>query len=263
MQPAILTASIRKQVASLRQSRHRRDEGLFVIEGTRAVLDSVECFEVVYLIATSRWLGENSALLPQGLPTPLVAKNDEMERISSMSTPQGVLAVCRMPQQAEAPDKLAYGELILALDKVQDPGNMGTIIRIADWMGVTTILASHDTVDIYNPKVVQSTMGALARVNVIYVDLEETLGRFGRDVEIYGTFLDGDDIYGSRLTVGGVVVMGNEGNGISDDVGRLVSKRLRIPSYPRGRQTVESLNVSVATAITLAEFRRRANANQP
>lgn len=254
-----LTTSVRKLITSLKQSRHRREEGLFVIEGTRSVLDTASWFDVVYLVATGVWMEEFGDKLPDGLPVPMVTTRDVLERMSSVNTPQGVMAVCRIPEDMGAPQTLQPDELILALDKVQDPGNLGTIIRVADWMGVTTVLASHDTVDVYNPKVVQSTMGALARVRVHYVDLPAALKQLGTSVPVYGTFLDGKDIYDTGLTTGGVVVMGNEGNGISPEVERFVNKRLFIPPYPSDRTTVESLNVSVATAITLAEFRRRVN----
>jgi TrmH family RNA methyltransferase len=258
MQSENLTAATRKLIASLKQSRHRRETGLFVIEGTRSVLDSASLFEVEYLIATSAWVDEFGSQLPKGLPQVQIARRDDIERMSSLSTPQGVMAVCKIPAAKPVPTRLANDELILALDRVQDPGNLGTIIRVADWMGVTTILASTDTVDLYSPKVVQSTMGSLARVNVIYVNLPEVLAQLGKNAAVYGTFLDGDNIYSGELTQGGIVVMGNEGNGISREVEATVTQRIRIPSYPEHRDTVESLNVSIATAITLAEFRRRA-----
>lgn len=251
-----ISVATRKFIASLRLAKHRRSEGLFVIEGTRAVLDTVPFFEVVHLAATRRWLDEHGGDLAEGMPEPLLAREDEMERMSSLSTPQGVLAVCRMPQ-AGILEPPAPGELMLALDRIQDPGNLGTIIRVADWFGVTRILASADTVDVYNPKVIQATMGAVARVKVLYCDLAETLRSFGGEVPVYGTFLDGDDIYRAELSPGGIVVMGNEGNGISAPVGECVTGRIKIPPYPAGRMTVESLNVSMATGITLAEFRRR------
>lgn len=252
-----ISTSTRKLIASLRQSRHRREQGLFVIEGTRAVLDTIPFFEVEHFVATTRWLDAHGGEIPQGMPPVTVARNEDMERMSSLATPQGVLAVCRMPERCPRQDFDA-GELVLALDKVQDPGNLGTIIRVADWFGVTRILASDDTVDIYNPKVVQATMGALARVEVEYCDLPVALGR-ARDagVAIYGTFLDGDDLYAAGLTPGGIVVMGNEGNGISAEVAAVASRRIKIPAFPPGRVTVESLNVSMATGIVLAEFRRR------
>lgn len=252
-----ISASTRKLIASLRQPRHRREHGLFVIEGTRAVLDTVPFFEVEYLAATSSWLEEFGGSLPEGLPGVLVARPDDMERMSSLTTPQGILAVCRIPRPD---DGYAFdpSELVLALDRVQDPGNLGTIIRVADWFGVTRILASEDTVDVYNPKVVQATMGALARVQVEYCGLVEVLTHAREHgVAVYGTFLDGDNLYSARLTPGGIVVMGNEGNGISAEVGEAVSHRIKIPPFPAGRLTVESLNVSMAAGITLAEFRRR------
>lgn len=223
--------------------------------------DTAGFFDVAFLVATAAWLDEHAAALPPAIGRVAVAKNDDIARMSSLNTPQGVIAVCRMPEAPEMPELLAPDELVLALDKVQDPGNLGTIIRVADWMGVRRILASADTVDVYNPKVVQATMGAIARVEVIYTDLPAALARLGQETPVYGTFLDGANIYDSPLSRGGIVVMGNEGNGISDEVGALVSRRLLIPPYPADSATVESLNVSVATAITLAEFRRRA-ANQ-
>lgn len=250
-----VSASLRKFIASLRQAKSRRAERLFVLEGTRAVLDTIPFFEVVHLVATSQWLELNAGRLPESVPAPLVAKNDEMERMSSLATPQGVLAVCRMPEPV-AFNGVAQGELVLALDRVQDPGNLGTIIRVADWFGVTHILASADTVDVFNPKVVQATMGAIARVQVIYCEnLAATLEEAATDV--YGTFLDGGNIYDAPLSPGGIVVMGNEGNGISAEVERVVSHRIKIPPFPPQRATVESLNVSMATGIVLAEFRRR------
>ena len=261
MQTETLTASTRKLITSLKSARHRREERLFVIEGTRAVTDTAGFFDVAFLVATAAWPDEHAAALPPAIGRVAVAKNDDIARMSSLNTPQGVIAVCRMPEAPEMPELLAPDELVLALDKVQDPGNLGTIIRVADWMGVRRILASADTVDVYNPKVVQATMGAIARVEVIYTDLPAALARLGQETPVYGTFLDGANIYDSPLSRGGIVVMGNEGNGISDEVGALVSRRLLIPPYPADSATVESLNVSVATAITLAEFRRRA-ANQ-
>lgn len=252
-----VTAAQRKFIASLRKASVRREEGLFVIEGTRSVLDTAACFEVVHLVATARWLEEHGGELPAGLPAPLSAKPDEVERMSALATPQGVMAVCRLPKPAPLtlPEE---GELMLALDRVQDPGNLGTIVRIADWFGIRRIVASTDTVDLFNPKVIQSTMGAVARVQVVYTPLAAYLAEAAQaGVKVYGTFLDGSDIYAAPLTRGGIVVMGNEGNGISPEVGTTVTERIKIPSFPPGETTVESLNVGMATAITVAEFRRR------
>lgn len=252
------SAAERKFIASLRQARHRREHALFVIEGTRGVLDTLGLFSMEMVVATPAWLDANIFRL-EGLAAPVLTVSEgDMERMSSQKSPQGVLAVCRIPEiKGEfIPDPQS---LVLALDCIQDPGNLGTIIRLADWFGVSTILASTDTADVYNPKVVQSTMGALARVEVRYVDLPAELRRLGEaGMPVCGTFLDGSDIYASTLPEGGVVVMGNEGNGISPEVEQCVSSRLLIPSFPPGRQKVESLNVATATAIVLSEFRRRA-----
>ena len=138
----------------------------------------------------------------------------------------------------------------------QDPGNLGTIVRLADWFGIRHIVCSPDTADLYNPKVVQATMGALARVKVYYTSLPDFLSQVDSSV-VYGTFLDGEDIYHTSLTKSGVIVMGNEGNGISAKLEPYIGKRLYIPNYPVGQPTSESLNVAVAAAITCAEFRRR------
>lgn len=252
-----VTANQRKLIASLQQARHRRALGLFVIEGTRSVLDSARCFEIEMLVATPAWLEEHGHRLPPHAGTLLTARAEDMKQMSSMVTPQGVLAVCRIPASPESfepgPD-----ELILALDRVQDPGNMGTIMRVADWFGINRIIASPDTVDIYNPKVIQATMGAIARVQVLYMPLASTLRVLAdKGIEIYGTFLGGEPLYASPLSKGGVIVMGNEGNGITDETASAITRRITIPPYPADHPTVESLNVGVATAITVAEFRRR------
>ncbi len=252
-----VTANQRKLIASLQQARHRRALGLFVIEGTRSVLDSARCFEIEMLVATPAWLEEHGHRLPPHAGTLLTARAEDMKQMSSMVTPQGVLAVCRIPASPESfepgPD-----ELILALDRVQDPGNMGTIMRVADWFGINRIIASPDTVDIYNPKVIQATMGAIARVQVLYMPLAPTLRVLAdKGIEIYGTFLGGEPLYASPLSKGGVIVMGNEGNGITDETASAITRRITIPPYPADHPTVESLNVGVATAITVAEFRRR------
>ena len=146
--------------------------------------------------------------------------------------------------------------LCLALDDIQDPGNLGTIIRVADWFGIEHIFCSQGTVDVYNPKTIQATMGALARVKLHYCDLPSFIASLG-DVPVYGTFLDGDNMYEKELTPHGLIVMGNEGNGVSAEVANLVNERLYIPNYPPQRETSESLNVAMATGIICAEFRRR------
>lgn len=248
------SANVRKHVASLGKARQRRLSGEFVAEGTKCVLDMLPHFECSYVLATQAWIDEHSSALPPSV-TVMTVKLSDIERMSSLVTPQPVLAVLRMPAATSLPD--ATRSLVLALDRVQDPGNLGTIIRVCDWFGVNNILASDDTVDVYSPKVVQATMGALSRVQVYYCDLPQVLSELQSNVPLYGTFLDGCDIYHAELSANGVIVMGNEGNGISSEVAKCINRRLLIPSYPPGEATSESLNVAMATGITLSEFRRR------
>ena len=242
-----LTNNTRKIYASLGTAKGRRTTGLFMAQGTKCVLDTYGHFKCECVLATSQWI-ESHPTVPA-----LAVKGIDLERISTLSTPPQVVAIYHIPEDdgAEYNDQ----ELCLALDCVQDPGNLGTIIRVADWMGIRNIYASLDTADVWNPKVVQSTMGAISRVKVHYLQLADFLGSL-HNVPVYGTFLEGDNIYKIELTSHGIIVMGNEGNGISHEVGRYVTNKLHIPSYPVGVPTSESLNVAIATAITLSEFRR-------
>jgi len=200
-------------------------------------------------------------------PNAQLITDDELRKLSFLQHPQEVLAVFEIPlnSQFSIPNREATilnskfstlnSNLSLALDGVQDPGNLGTIIRIADWFGIQTIFCSEDTADCYNPKVVQATMGSLAHVHIIYIDLEAFLQSV--DCPIYGTLLDGQNIYQQQLSTEGIIVMGNEGNGISPAIRQLVTHKLLIPNYNTSGETAESLNVAIATAITCAEFRRR------
>ena len=183
--------------------------------------------------------------------------DDDLHRISFLQHPQQVLALFPIPK-SDSSSSLSHlsSSLSLALDGIQDPGNLGTIIRIADWFGIDTIYCSEDTADAYNPKVVQATMGSLARVNIIYLSLEALFDSLPDDFPVYGTLLDGDDIYQQPLSQNGIIVMGNEGNGISPEIRAKVNRRLLIPRFRTG-DSAESLNVAIATAITCSEFRRR------
>lgn len=242
-----LTNTMRKSFASLATAKGRRQTGLFLAQGEKCVRDTLGHFDLVALVCEQDEAAEWASVLEL-----IVVKREDMLKISTLATPPGVVAVYRIPEpQATMPEPMA---LSLALDCVQDPGNLGTIMRVADWMGVRDIFASEDTADVWNPKVVQATMGAISRVRVHYCDLPTVLRQCG--LPVYGTFLDGENIYKSALSPHGVIVMGNEGRGISPEVAACVSHRLLIPSYPPGEPTSESLNVAVATAITLSEFRR-------
>ena len=230
-----------KHIRSLREKKYREASGEFVVEGEKMVDEAIRSGLELAGIWRTADIGENA-----------------MSRISQLSSPSPVLAVLRIPGRTALPQTLRK-ELYLALDSVRDPGNLGTIIRIADWFGVRTVFASEDCVDLYNPKVVQATMGAILRVRIHYAPLAPLLaGAAARGVAVYGTFLDGEDIYSADLTPGGIVVMGNEGRGVTDAVARTVTRRLFIPPYPAGREGSESLNVAMATGIVCSEFRRRA-----
>lgn len=228
-----------KQIRSLSQKKFRDESGLFVVEGEKLVREALSSsFDVVKLYRVEE-IGEEA-----------------MSRITMLSSPSPVLAVVRKPLDSDSQPESS--ELSLALDSVRDPGNLGTIIRIADWFGIKKIFASSDTVEVFNPKVVQATMGAIFRVEVIYCDLARTLsGAVRRGIPVYGTFLEGDNIYSAELSPEGIVVMGSESNGISPQISGIVSGKIHIPSFPEGSATSESLNVAVATAITCSEFRRR------
>lgn len=240
-------------MASLDERKHRRREGAFKAEGTKCVLDTLGHFTLRALYATQEWMDEHPdvARMPQAVT---VGRGD-LRKMSSLTTPGQVIAVYEIPERTFTPAKAA-DSLILALDTIQDPGNLGTIIRVADWYGITDILASHETADCFAPKVIQATMGSISRVAVHYCDLPETLASLGGK-RIYGTFLDGNDIDTTPLSETGIIVIGNEGNGISAEVASLVTDRITLPSYPAGRPTGESLNAAIATAITISKFRAK------
>lgn len=248
-----LSKSILKSVKSLGDSKARRASGLFKVEGSKCVLDTLGSFECRHLFATRAWADSHP-----DIGNVVICKSADIERMSSLSTPSDVIAVYAIPERYFDPDE-ATRNLVLALDTIQDPGNLGTIVRIADWFGIRHIICTRETADIYNPKTVQSSMGAISRVSVTYFDdLATALTRMkSGGVKIYGTFLGGDNIFTTELSHTGVIVIGNEGKGISDDVAQIVDKRLTIPSYPIGVATSESLNAAVATAITVAEFRKK------
>ncbi len=241
-----------KYIHSLELKKIRKEEGVFVAEGHKLVGDLIGYFHCRLLVALPSWLEKNPSIKADEI---IEVTIDELSRASLLKTPQDVLAVFEQPHYDISADIVTHS-LCLALDDVQDPGNLGTIIRLADWFGIEHIFCSQGTVDVYNPKVVQATMGALARVKLHYCNLSSLITSMS-NIPIYGTFLDGNNIYGETLSNNGLIVMGNEGNGVSKEVAQLINKRLYIPSYPPTRETSESLNVAIATAVVCAEFRRR------
>lgn len=255
----IITNSIRKQIASLDQAKARREEGLFVAEGTKCVQDTLRHFALCYFAATRSWLDRHAHAIDAVIDPDMVmtVKHADMERMSHLSTPPEVLAVYRIPDRDIDVEEY-MSNVTLVLDRIQDPGNLGTIMRVADWEGVRQIVASPDTVDVWSPKVVQATMGAISRVKVVYRDLDAWMSELPSGLPVAGTFMHGDNIHTAPMAQHGLIVMGNEGRGISDAVAGHVTQRLHIPSYPPGEPTSESLNVAVATAITLAFLRQKA-----
>lgn len=250
-----------KLIHSLDTKKGRKQEGAFVAEGFKSVGDLLrEGFHARTIAATEEW---QCPVALSGDTELIRVTDEELRKASLLLHPQQVIGVFDLPQPSEVtyntPDNGELGEypLTLCLDGVQDPGNLGTIIRTADWFGIKDIICSHETADAFNPKVVQATMGSIARVHISYTDLPTFLTALPEGTPIYGTLLDGDNLYEADIKNHGIIVMGNEGNGISSEVRKLLTHHLLIPSYPADSPTAESLNVSIATAIICAEFRRR------
>jgi len=247
----VLTRALSKEFASLDDAKGRRRSGLFVAEGRKCVETLIQGGfrpRHIFVDAASGLDFAGAVAVKRGL----------LRELTRLSATPPVIAFFELPEEdceIPSPD-MVKSELVLALDRVQDPGNMGTILRTADWLGVRTVLASRDCVDVFNPKAVQASMGAIASVRVIYTDLAGYMASLPADAEIYGTFLDGANIYASPLSPCGVVVMGNEGSGVSAEVASHVNRKLFIPPLGNGCVS-ESLNVSVATAIVLSQFRQR------
>lgn len=239
-----------QQLRALKDKRERDRERLFIAEGEKLVEEILDSHFVVRRVLTTdaKHKGANIELITK----------QEMERISQLTTPTTMLAVVEQPNNRLSMDKL-YHKLVVALDGVQNPGNLGTIIRLADWFGVEEIICSRECADCYNPKVVQATMGAILRVRIHYVDNLSKLLHEVRDMgmNIYGTLLDGNNIYHEKLDNKGIIVMGNEGRGVSDECRNMLTHKLLIPPFPADCPTSESLNVAMATGIILSEFRRR------
>lgn len=241
-----------KLIRSLEQKKYRKEHLLFVAEGPKLVEEFMGYFECKMVVATASWLAKNPYFKSE---EHILVDEAELAKASFLKHPQQVLALFKQPSY-QIDSGIINQQLCLALDGVQDPGNLGTIVRLADWFGIEHIFCSNDTVDIYNPKSIQATMGGYARVKVHYTALEKLIEKLP-EAAIYGTFLDGENIYETTLSKNGLLIMGNEGKGISDTLAKAVTKKLYIPNYPINRESTESLNVAIATSITCAEFRRR------
>lgn len=230
----MITKAQIKLIRSLELKKFRKQYGLFVAEGHKIISDLRQYYELVDLF-----------------------EGEDARKASLLDTPADMVATFRIPDSPSNNGGIDLSQLSLALDSVQNPGNMGTIIRLADWFGIEDIYLSEGCADVFSPKVVQATMGSLARVRIHYCDLPSLISSLPSDFPVYGTFLDGTDIYRESLSENGMIVMGNEGHGVSEEVAQLVTRKLFIPNYPAGRTTGESLNVAIATAVVCSEFRRR------
>lgn len=234
-----------KLISSLHQKKFRQAHQLFIAEGVKVIQELLNAsFELNHIYATTPLfkgvMSDKFSLI----------SDDDLKKISALTVPNNCLAVFKIPQR----EAFEAQGLVLALDGIRDPGNLGTIIRNCDWFGIRQIICSPDTVDLYNPKVVQATMGSIARVKCIYTEILPILEN--TDLPVFGTFMDGENIYKMKLPQGGIIVMGNEANGISTGIENKVSTRIAIPRFGDLQQT-ESLNVATATAIILSEFRRK------
>jgi len=233
-----------KLISGLHQKKQRSTHQLFFAEGVKVIQELLQSnFELEHLYTT-----QNDFETVESSKRTLI-NEQELKKISALTTPNSCLAVFKIPVE----NKIIETGLILALDNIRDPGNLGTILRLCDWFGIKQIICSKETVDIYNPKVVQATMGSIARVNVNYVDLETFLSQ--TELPVFGTFMNGDNIYQSALPQNGIIIMGNEANGISTEIEKMVKIRLTIPRFGELQKT-ESLNVATATGIILSEFKR-------
>ncbi len=240
----MLTKSQIKLITGLSQKKFRQQHQLFAVEGKKGIAEFLKSdFRLSHIFTTDAAFDCDPKQ-----QTPVT--DAELKKISSLTTPQTALALFEIPK----PKPVETSGLIVALDAVRDPGNLGTIIRLCDWFGIKHLVCSNTTVDCYNPKVVQATMGSLTRVNMCYLDLEEFLKSSG--LPVFGAFMDGDNVYTQQLPQNGILVLGNEANGISKEAETLISQKISIPRFGN-LQAAESLNVATATAILLSEFCRR------
>lgn len=241
-------------IQALKQKKYRKEHQTFVAEGSKLIFDLLSSHLKCQLLVLSEDMSHDIPI-EADIEERVIATKTEIKKASHLATPPDSLAVFHQTQYDYSGIDLS-DKLSLLLDGVQDPGNLGTIIRIADWFGIENILCSHDTADVYNTKTVQATMGALSRVNIHYANIIDLIQEYSNS-PIYGTFLHGNDIYQEPLTPNGFIVMGSEGKGIRTEVEKLISHRLYIPSFSIHSATSESLNVAVATAVVCSEFKRR------
>jgi TrmH family RNA methyltransferase len=244
-----------KYLQSLKNQKFREKYGKFIAEGDKLVRELINSDLIIEEIYSLKdWIDQTD--IPSNINVTEI-KPEELEKISNLKTPNKVVAVINIPS-GENININFETDLILVLDQIKDPGNLGTIIRIADWFGIKNIVCSENTVEVYNPKVIQATMGSISRVKLIYKNLQEFFGTIPLNIPVYGSFLNGDNIYSSELTPNGLIIIGNESKGISDELNCFINKKITIPSFSVNK-SAESLNASIATAIIISEFRRKHN----
>lgn len=238
-------------VNALHVKKNRKDLGLFLVEGVKSISEFLHsAFTVESIYCSSATLVKFSKLSPTVKFFEIT--DAELKKISTLTTPQDAVAIIRIPEKTPLYPESFKDRFTIILDGIQDPGNMGTIIRTADWFGFGEIICSEDTVEVYNPKVVQASMGSLARVAVHYTDLSQWISASG--IPVYGTLLEGESIYATSFADPGFIVLGNEGKGISDAVIPLITKQITIPRFG----SAESLNVAISASIVCSEIKRRA-----
>lgn len=245
-----------KQINSLKIKKYRQVSNTFIIEGEKGVKELLaSCIDPVKIYAVKEWMTENEILLVKRNINFQEITESELKKISDLTTPNRVLALARVPEHP-LPDPATFDNLALALDGIRDPGNMGTIIRTADWFGIHTIFCSADCVDMYNPKVVQSTMGSYGRVEVFYTELADYLGKLRKEIPVYGALLGGNDITAKTFNRKGIILIGSESHGISKTLLPFISDPILIPhfSHPHNENQAESLNASIATGIICYEI---------
>ncbi len=244
-----------KYLTSLQVKKYREENNQFVAEGVKLVDELLKSnFKITEIFALKEWINKHASI--RNMEVNEISLT-ELERISGLKTPNHVVALVEITNQQINVNEI-YSDLVIALDDIKDPGNLGTIIRIADWFGINNIVCSVNSVDVYNSKVVQATMGSIARVNVYYTDLNKFISNAPKDIKVYGTLLEGENIYQKELSEKGIILIGNEANGISSELISLITDKIHIPSFANNNNDkAESLNASVATAIICSEFKRR------
>ncbi len=251
----MLTKNEIKILRSLQQKKYRQQHKLFIAEGVKVVNDLISAqYPVEKIFATEQWLNENDH--QTDLPTAIISEKELLD-ISALKAPNQVLATCRMKPNtpAEPISTILEHDIVLFLDAIRDPGNLGTILRTADWFDIKNVFCSTDTVELYNPKVIQATMGAIANVNVFYTNTSNFFGQINDTLPVYGLYLQGENIYNVKTKNKGIIIIGSESHGISNNLKRYISHKITIPPTAHQNTHTESLNASVAAAIAMYQFR--------